>query len=316
MARTGLVQHERFQDHLTGPSHPERPERLLRIGVVLRERGLADACTAVDASPVDMALVRRIHTEEYLDRLRHACEENRPFIDAVDSAICTESYDIAQFATGAVINAVDEVMAGPIDNAFCAIRPPGHHAERNRSMGFCMFNNIAIAAQHLIDDHGLERVLILDWDVHHGNGTQHTFEADPRVLFISLHGHPHYIYPGTGLEQEHGVGAGEGYTINLPMLPRTTNDAYYQAFDDPITPAIEKFDPQFVLISAGFDAHRADPLAPLELETECFGWMTDRLTGMAKHHCQGRLVSLLEGGYNLDALGDCVALHVTRLLEA
>ena len=316
MARTGLVQHERFQDHLPGPAHPERPQRLARIASVLAERGLTDACAAITAGPVDMTLVQRVHTAEYLKRLQDACAENLAFIDAMDSAICPETNDIAQLATGAVINAVDEVMAGRIENAFCAIRPPGHHTERDRSMGFCMFNNIAIAAQHLIDDHGLERVLILDWDVHHGNGTQHTFEADPRVLFISLHGHPHYVYPGTGFESEHGSGPGEEYTINLPMMPGTGDEAYHRAFEDPILPAIEKFDPQFVLVSAGFDAHRADPLAPLELETECYGWMTDRLTDMAKQHCHGRIVSLLEGGYDLDALGESVALHITRLLEA
>jgi acetoin utilization deacetylase AcuC-like enzyme len=311
-----LVQHERFQHHLTGPAHPERPERLARIASVLAERGLTDVCTAIEAAPVDMKLVQRIHDAEYLERLQHACAEHLPFIDAMDSAICPETYVIAQLATGAVINAVDDVMARRIENAFCAIRPPGHHTERDRSMGFCMFNNIAIAARHLIDDHGLERILILDWDVHHGNGTQHTFEADPRVLFISLHGHPHYVYPGTGFEHEQGSGPGEGFTINLPMMPQTTDDAYHRAFDDPIMPAIASFDPQFVLVSAGFDAHRADPLAPLELETECYGWMTGRLTDVAKKHCQGRIVSLLEGGYDLDALGDSVALHVTRLLEA
>ena len=179
-----------------------------------------------------------------------------------------------------------------------------------------MFNNIAVAARHLIDDHGLERIVILDWDVHHGNGTQHTFEEDPRVLFISLHGHPNYVYPGTGFETEQGRGPGETYTINLPMMPGTGDDAYHRAFEEPILPAVEKFEPQFVLVSAGFDAHRADPLAPLELETECYGWMTDRLTDVAKKHCQGRMVSVLEGGYDLDALGECVALHVTRLLEA
>ena len=316
MAKTGLVQDERFGEHKTGSGHPERPERLARIASVLRDRGLADACTSVDVSAVDMALVQRIHQDEYLDRLRHACAENLPFIDAVDSAICSKTYDIAQLATGAVINTIDEIMAGRLQNAFCAVRPPGHHTERDRSMGFCMFNNIAVAAQHLIDDHALQRVLILDWDVHHGNGTQHTFEEDPRVLFISLHGHPNYVYPGTGFENEKGSGPGEGYTINLPMMPGTSDDAYHRAFDDPILPAIDRFDPQFVLVSAGFDAHRADPLAPLELETECYGWMTDRLTDLAKKHCQGRIVSLLEGGYDLDALGECVALHVTRLLEA
>ena len=183
-------------------------------------------------------------------------------------------------------------------------------------MGFCLLNNIAIAARHLLDGHGLSRVLILDWDVHHGNGTQHTFESDPRVLFISIHGHPGMVYPGTGYDYERGRGAGEGFTINLPMLPPAGDDEYRRAFDAAILPAVDKFGPKFVLISAGFDAHRLDPLAPLKLETESYGWMTDELLRVAGKHCNGRLVAILEGGYHLDALADSVALHVARLLDA
>ena len=315
MARTGLTQDRRFQDHLTGPSHPERPERLARITSILEERGLTDACTAVDTSLVDMDLVRRIHADEYLDRLQQACHDGSSYIDTVDSAICRESYEIAQLAAGAVINAVDEVMAGRVDNAFCPVRPPGHHTERTCSMGFCMFNNIAIAAQHLLDDHNLARVLILDFDVHHGNGTQHTFEADPRVLYISLHGHPHYVYPGTGFEKERGSGDGEGFTLNLPMPPGAGDDDYRRAFHEHVLLAADDFKPEFVLVSAGFDAHRDDPLAPLKLETKSYGWMTEETLGVTKAHAEGRLVSILEGGYDLDALGESVALHVTRLVE-
>jgi len=316
MAITGLAQDERFQRHLTGPSHPERPERLAHIAAVLQDRGLVEACTAIDVSPIDMSLVRRNHGDEYLDRLQRACDDGLPYIDVVDSGICPESYKIAQLATGAVINAVNEVMAGNIDNAFCAVRPPGHHAEHHMSMGFCLFNNIAIAARHLLDDHALSRVLILDWDVHHGNGTQHTFEADPRVLFISLHGHPGVVYPGTGYEHERGRDEGEGFTVNLPMIPPSGDNEYRRAFDETVLGHIEDFDPQFMLISSGFDAHRMDPLAPLELVTKTFGWMTDESVRVAKDHCGGKLVSILEGGYHLDALGDCVSLHLTRLLDA
>lgn len=316
MANTGLIQDERFQRHRTGPGHPERPERLAHIATILKDRGLTKACSEIEVSPIDMDLVRRNHGDEYLDRLERACENGLPYIDVVDSGICPESFTIAQLAAGAVIRAVDDVMTGKVDNAFCAVRPPGHHAEHHMSMGFCLFNNIAIAARHLLDDHALSRVLILDWDVHHGNGTQHTFEADPRVLFISLHGHPGVVYPGTGYENERGQGDGEGFTINVPMVPPSGDDEYRRAFDERILGPIEEFDPQFILVSTGFDAHRLDPLAPLELETECFGWMTDELTRVAKKHCVGKLVSILEGGYHLDALGDCVALHVTRLLDA
>lgn len=316
MAITGLAQDKRFQDHQTGAGHPERPERLAAIHHGLHERGLETACRAVEVSPIDMAMVRRLHSEEYLQRLERACQDNRPYIDVPDSGICPKSYDIARLATGTVINAVDEVMAGRLDNAFCAVRPPGHHAEHHMSMGFCLFNNVAIAARHLLDDHGLSRVLILDWDVHHGNGTQHLFEADPRVLFISLHGHPALVYPGTGHAHERGRGEGDGFTLNLPMLPPSSDEEWQRAFDRPIRPRIEEFDPEFVLLSAGFDAHRRDPLAPLELDTQCFAWMTREMIDVAKRHCGGKLVSLLEGGYDLQALTECVAVHVEGLLEA
>ena len=316
VAVTGLAQDQRFQRHLTGPGHPERPERLAHIASVLHERGLDEACKRIEVQPIDMRLVLRIHEQAYLERLERACSDGLTYADVPDSGICPESFEIARLAAGALINAVDEVMAGRLDNAFCPVRPPGHHAERRMSMGFCLLNNIAIAARHLLDDHGLQRVLILDWDVHHGNATQHTFEEDPRLLFISLHGHPNFVYPGTGHDHERGRGPGEGLTINLPMVPGSGDDEYRRAFDDAVAPAIERFDPQFVLVSAGFDAHHLDPLAPLELETESFGWMTDAIVAAAKKHCQGRLVCTLEGGYDLNALGDSVSLHLTRLLDA
>jgi acetoin utilization deacetylase AcuC-like enzyme len=316
MARTGLIQNERFQEHLTGPGHPERPERLVAIASALNERGIERQCAPIEPAPIDMELVRRIHHDDYIERLRRACAQGRPFIDVADSAICPDSFEIAQLAAGGAIRAIDEVMDGHIDNAFCAIRPPGHHAERQLSLGFCLFNNIAIAAQYLIDHHNLSRILILDWDVHHGKGTQHTFEEDPRVLFISLHGHPAIVYPGTGYAHERGRGPGDGFTINLPMLPPSSDQQWQAAFDDPILPAVDRFKPEFVLISAGFDAHVRDPLAPLELTTDVFGWMTDQLIDAARRHCSSRIVSLLEGGYDLEALADCVSLHITRLLEA
>ncbi len=311
---TGLALDERFQRHDTGVGHPERSERLAHLATALEKCGLTKACASVDVSPIDMTLVGRVHATQYIERAEQACEDGLPYIDVPDSAICRESYEIARLAAGAVTNAVDDVMAGRVGNAFCAVRPPGHHAERDHSMGFCLFNNVAIAARHLLDDHNLSRVLILDWDVHHGNGTQHTFEADPRVLFISLHGHPGIVYPGTGLDTERGTDAGEGFTINLPMLPPGCDEEYRRAFADTIHPAVEEFSPQFVLISAGFDAHRLDPLAPLELTTESFGWMTDEVVRAAGKHCDGRIVSVLEGGYHLEALADSVALHLTRLL--
>lgn len=314
MTATGLVLDDRFQLHLTRAGHPERPERLAAISALLHQRGLVDRCVRLAVEPIVRSNILAVHTEDYLSRLEAACRSGRSFIDVPDSAICPQSFEIALLAAGSVIGAVDAVMEGNIANAFCAVRPPGHHAERHLSMGFCLLNNIALAAQHLLDHHKLERVLILDWDVHHGNGTQHIFETDPRVLFISLHGHPGIVYPGTGYASERGRGAGVGFTINVPMLPPGREEVWRKAFDDPIRPAIGAFRPQFVLISAGFDAHRLDPLAPLELETSSYGWLTDEVIDVAARHCDGRLVSVLEGGYHLEALADSAALHVERLL--
>jgi acetoin utilization deacetylase AcuC-like enzyme len=316
MARTGLAQSERFLSHDTGPGHPERPQRLTAIREELDRRGLASRCLPIEPVAVDMALVRRVHAESYIARLRQACINGLAYIDVPDSAIGPESFEIAQWAAGTVVRAVDEVMAGRLDNAFCAVRPPGHHAEHERSMGFCLFNNIAIAARYLIDAHGLVRVLILDWDVHHGNGTQHTFEADPRVLFISLHGHPTFVYPGTGYETERGIGTGAGHTLNIPMLPHTGDAEYRRAFADKVLPEIERYAPQFVLVSTGFDAHRLDPLAPIDLETESFAWMTEEAVRVARAHCDGRLISVLEGGYHLKASAESAAAHVEGLLGA
>jgi len=316
MNRTGLAQDKRFQQHRTGPGHPERPERLEAIAKALAQQGLSQSCVAIPSKPVDLHIVEHIHRRDYIERVHQACRSGAPFIDVPDSAICPESFEIARLASGAVLEAVDAVMRGDLDNAFCAVRPPGHHAEHHLSMGFCLFNNVAIAAMHLIHHHGLSRVLIVDFDVHHGNGTQHTFEEDPRVLFVSLHGHPGIVYPGTGYAHERGRGDGEGFTINIPMLPPSSDAEYQRAFEQTVLPAAEKYRPEFVLISAGFDAHRRDPLAPLELETPVFGWMTDRLLEVARSHAQGRLGSILEGGYDLTALGEGVCLHVARLLEA
>lgn len=314
MTQTGLVLDSRFRDHLTGPNHPERPERVVAIEAELMKRGLVERCQPVSATLIELGIVERIHAREYIDRVDLACSQGRSFIDVPDSAICPASFEIARMAAGAAINAVDRVMAGELTNAFCVIRPPGHHAERTRSMGFCLFNNIAIAAQYLVDKHGLSRVAIVDWDVHHGNATQHSFESDPRVLFISLHGQPGVTYPGTGYADEHGKGAGEGFTINIPMRPSSGDAEYRKAFDEQVTPALDNFRPEFLLISAGFDAHRDDPLGNQSLDTESFAWMTDALTGIAANHCHSRVVSLLEGGYDLNALANSAAIHVERLL--
>ncbi len=315
MAATGLVLDDMFQRHLTGPGHPERPARLRRISEVLMQRGLIDKCQQVTPKRIDPEAVKRTHTQVYIQRLIDACQSGAPYIDTPDSGICPESYDLALLAAGSVLEMVDRVMAGELGNGFCAVRPPGHHAERDRSMGFCLLANVALAVQHLREKHGVGRVLILDWDVHHGNGTQHILEEDPEAMFISIHGHPQHVYPGTGFAEETGVGCGVGATVNVPMPPASGDREYRAAFDRYIRPVLDSFEAEFVLVSAGFDGHRLDPLAPLNLETESFEWMTRLILDCAGQHCNGKLVSVLEGGYDLDALADSVAAHLSLLLE-
>jgi len=313
---SGLLLDDCFKEHLTGAGHPESPARLDAVHHGLERADLIGRMTPVAVTEVADRDVLRVHDADYLERIVKTCAAGAPYIDAPDSAICGRSYEIARFAAGSVLNAVEGVMDGRWKNAFCAVRPPGHHAERDRSMGFCLLNNVAIAVEHLIREHGLEKVMILDWDVHHGNGTQHTFEERSDLLYISLHGHPAYVYPGTGFQHETGVGPGEGFTLNVPMMPGSGDDAYRTAFGEKVAPLAEAFAPEFVLLSAGFDAHRRDPLAPIELENESYDWMTRWVLDLARRHSGGRLVSLLEGGYDMQALEECVALHVGLLQEA
>ncbi|HQH27165.1 MAG TPA: histone deacetylase, partial [Oligoflexia bacterium] len=245
-----------------------------------------------------------------------ACAEGEPYIDTPDSSICKESFEIALYAAGSAMRCVDLVMAGEIENAFALVRPPGHHAEAGCSMGFCLLNNIALCAQRLLARWGLTRVLIVDFDVHHGNGTQHLFEADPRVLFFSMHGHPNSFYPGTGYEHERGLEAGSGTTINCPMLPGFGDDEYRRAFYEVLIPAAESFQPEFVLVSAGFDAHQDDWISRIALDDSSYEWLSRGIVSLAQRWARGRVVSLLEGGYNLDALCRCAAIHLRELLAA
>jgi acetoin utilization deacetylase AcuC-like enzyme len=211
--------------------------------------------------------------------------------------------------------AVEAVMTGQVDNAFCAVRPPGHHAERNRAMGFCFFNNVALGALYLLENFGLERVAIVDWDVHHGNGTQHLFEADPRVFYVSVHEDPQYCYPGTGYAREEGKGPGQGFTLNLPFPPRSGDEDYLEAITGQAMPRLRQFAPQFVLISAGFDAHSKDPLAHINLTRHGYRQMTRLLLDLAGESAGGHLITVLEGGYNLEVLEESVEDHVRLLLD-
>ncbi len=315
MRRTGYVYDERYLRHDPGTWHPERPDRLKAIQKNLQESGITDLLTAIQPYENPLEWVERVHDPDYVRRFKEACAKGRNIFEVPDCGICPESYDIALLAVGGVLAAADAVMEGKVDNAFCAVRPPGHHAERNRALGFCFFNNIAVGAVYLLEKFGLERVAIVDWDVHHGNGTQHLFEADPRVFYLSLHEDPQYCYPGTGHRRETGKGPGQGFTLNLPFPPRSGDEEYLEALKKEALPRLMEFAPQFLLISAGFDAHQNDPLAHMNLSRDAYRQMGRILLDLAGETAGGRLITVLEGGYNLEVLEECTEDHVRLLLD-
>ncbi len=314
MSATGLVTHAFSARHDTGAGHPERAARVEAVLERLRSAGLSAEMSALEARLATLADLALVHDEHYVRSVERAIESGRRILDEGDTRVSADSWNAALATVGGAIDAVSRVQRGEWKNAFVAARPPGHHAERAETMGFCVFNNAAVAAAHLVERAGLERVAILDWDVHHGNGTQHIFERDPRVYYASLHQWP--LYPGTGARTERGSGAGEGTTLNLPQDPGAGDREWLTAFEDELLPALDDYRPQFVIVSAGFDAHVDDPLANTRLSTAAFATMTRRLVEWTRAHCDGKLVSLLEGGYDLEALAASVEAHVGELLEA
>jgi acetoin utilization deacetylase AcuC-like enzyme len=311
---TGLVYDEQYLRHRPGEWHPERPARLEAIMQRLQDTGLLEELILIRPYPAPIPWVEKLHDPDYIKRFKTACEKGYTIFGVPDCGISPESFDIALLAVGGVFAAVENVMNGSVDNAFCALRPPGHHAEHNRALGFCFFNNIALGANYILENYGLERVAIIDWDVHHGNGTQHLFDSDPRVFYLSVHEDPSSCYPGTGGRGEEGHGKGKGFTLNLPMLEGNGDTEYLAALEQEGLPRLREFDPQFVLISAGFDAHEDDPLAHQNLTREAYKKMGEMLLQLAQDHAGGRLVSVLEGGYSLTVLADCVEDHLRLLL--
>src|SRR5437867_9552408 len=301
-----------------GMGHPESPQRLRAIVARLEHSPLQSGLVPINTPAADADLVtdwiEMVHAHDYVTQLRRvAPAQGRVSLDP-DTSISPGSLKAAYRAVGGVMAAADAIMDRRIDNAFCAVRPPGHHAESSHAMGFCLFNNVAIAARYLQEHHGLERIAIVDWDVHHGNGTQRTFYEDASVFFFSTHQYP--FYPGTGTAHETGTGRGTGYTKNAPLPAGMGCTEYLQIFNTVLRPALKAYRPEAIILSAGFDAHRDDPLAGMNLTTEGYVALTRVVKEIAGEFCQGRVLSCLEGGYNLEALAASVDGHLRVLMEA
>jgi len=313
MTKTGLVYDERYLLHQPGLGHPERPERLEAIGERLVIDGLDERLVRVEPADVRMEWVEAVHDPAYIATARQDVESGRACLSTGDTNVCRDSYDVALVAVGGVVAATEAVLAGELANAFCAVRPPGHHATPTAGMGFCLFNNAAIAARYALAGGAARRVLIADWDYHHGNGTQDAFYGDPNVLYFSTHQAWAYPMPLTGqgtAEQTGGPGA-EGTNINVPLPPGSGDEEFLAAFHDRLLPAGEAFGADLAIISAGFDSRVGDPLGTFGVTDECFA----ELTRLVMSLVGGRIVSVLEGGYSLDGLASAVSAHVAALMD-
>jgi len=311
---TALLTHNACRLHETGLGHPERPTRLDAVLIALQPLLDDGRLVRIDAPEADAEAVAAIHGGAYIDLVRRQVKEGYPALTTGDTPLSPGTWEAAWRAAGAAVRAVDLVMAGRHPNAFCAVRPPGHHARPQGGMGFCVFNNVAVAARHAQRAHGIKKVLIVDFDVHHGNGTQDAFYDDPSVLFFSIH--QAGIYPGTGAASETGEGPGRGFTMNVPVPPHSGKDVFLDAFDSYLRPEANRYEPELVLISAGFDARVEDPLGALALTDDDFADLTRYIMAIADDHAGGRVISTLEGGYNLQGLASAAAAHAEALCSA
>jgi acetoin utilization deacetylase AcuC-like enzyme len=310
--KTLLYTNPLFREHRTG-AHPERPLRLEKIESHLAEKQLTQRCDSRRWESVSPERLERNHAREHIEAVRQFCAQGGGRIES-DTVVSEKSFEAATLAAGAVCDAVLQVGSGHAPNALCLVRPPGHHALQKAPMGFCLFNNVAVAARTAIEELHLDRVLIVDWDVHHGNGTQASFWDDGRVGFFSIHRFP--FYPGTGDADETGSGKGLGMIRNVPIRFGTSRADILAKFTRELTDFAGKVKPQLILISAGFDAHREDPIGSLGLETEDFSELSEVVQRLAQEHCGGKIVSTLEGGYHVDRLAECVGVHLEKLLES
>ena len=310
--RTALIHHPIYEKHDTGPGHPETPLRYTAVMEALREdQDLWASLVEITPEKASKGLIQAAHTPQHYKRVEGAFEHGNDRLDA-DTMISMKSFDASLYAAGGAIAGVDAVMKGEADNAFVAVRPPGHHATAENAMGFCLFNNVAVAARYAQNNYAeIERVAILDWDVHHGNGTQGIFYDDPSVHFFSMHQYP--WYPGSGSRGETGFGKGAGYTMNVPVKANTRADEQTRMFEHALEEISLTLKPDIIFISAGFDAHITDPLGQLRLEDSDFVSMTRTVREWAAETCSGRVISCMEGGYNLETLGETVKNHVMAL---
>jgi acetoin utilization deacetylase AcuC-like enzyme len=301
--KTGIVKDWRYAEHMMGDHHPESPLRIRAIYEMLEEEKIFSSFPLIVPRPAKPEEIALVHTREYVEQIKATAGRQRVYLDP-DTSTSPRSYEVALLAAGGLLEAVDRVMEEKIENGFALVRPPGHHAEAAQARGFCIFNNIAIAAQYLIERWELERVLIVDWDIHHGNGTQNSFFSRSDVLYFSTHQFPHY--PGTGHWSEVGSGKGEGFTVNVPLSGGKTDDDFLFVYRKLLLPIAESFEPEFILVSAGFDVFAGDPLGGMGLSVAGFGALTTELTGLAERTSRNRLLLTLEGGYNLFGLKDGV----------
>lgn len=306
-----IVYHPDYLMHKTGFSHPESPDRLTAIMRRLDESSLLKKLIMIEPNPAKEEDILRVHSKRHFETIKNAWDNGCTALTP-DTPISEESYRIALLSAGGVLTGIDKIMAKEIDNGMALVRPPGHHAMPDQAMGFCLFNNVAIGARYLQKKYRIAKVLIVDWDLHHGNGTQDAFYEDPTVLYFSIHQYPHY--PGTGSANEKGAGKGAGFTINVPVMGDTPADEFMKKFRDTLYDKAIEFSPDFILISAGFDAHRDDPLGNLMLTEASYGEMTKITLDIANTCCKGRVLSALEGGYNLNALALSVEAHLRAMM--
>jgi acetoin utilization deacetylase AcuC-like enzyme len=310
--KTGIVKDQRYLKHSAGFAHPESPQRLVAIYEMLENPIMSWKFEEIEPREATYKELTAVHSPAYVDFIASTAGKESVLLDP-DTATSPETYEIAKLAAGGVCNAVDAVVSGKVDNAFAFIRPPGHHAERDAAAGFCIFNNAAIGAMHAILKHGMQKVLIVDWDLHHGNGTQHIFYDDPRVLYFSTHQYPYY--PGTGGINEVGRGKGEGYTVNVPLHSGAGDDAFVKIFRQILGPVAMEFNPELIILSAGFDIYMQDPLGGMRVTPEGFAALVRILLNIADVCCQGRLVAVLEGGYNVQGLTKSVKIVLEEMLD-